>query len=52
MGIVFLSPSVDNNGTAMAIQRMILNCGSDKYPVRDTIDKMEKKSLNELRNGN
>ena len=51
MGIVFLSPSVDNNGTAMAVQRMILNCGSKKYPVRDTIGKMEKKSLNEMRSG-
>lgn len=49
MGIVFLSPSIDNSGTAMAMQRMLLNCGSNKYPIRDTLEQMEKKSLNTVR---
>lgn len=48
MGIVFPSPSMNNHGTALAVQRMISACASSAYPVRDTMARMTENSLSRV----
>ena len=48
MGIMFMTPSTNNLGLPLIIQRLINESGNNNYKTKRSVYEMEKRSLNQF----